>query len=81
MVGPCYRCLGEAEFREKIVADEYQDADPAADEELRTPYLEGDLLDLSAWARDAAACCSCHHSCAESRRHHPVPRSAPSATA
>jgi len=55
MVGPCYRCLGEAEFREKIVASEYQDADPGAEEELRTPYLEGHVLDLSAWARDAAA--------------------------
>ncbi len=55
MVGPCYRCLGEAEFREKIVASEYQDADPGTDEDLRTPYLEGDTLDLSAWARDAAA--------------------------
>lgn len=55
MVGPCYRCLNEAEFRERIVASEYQDADPGADEELRTPYLEGDRLDLSAWARDAAA--------------------------
>ena len=55
MVGPCYRCLNEAEVREKIVASEYQDADRDADEELRTPYLEGDRLDLSAWARDAAA--------------------------
>ncbi len=55
MIGPCYRCLNEAEFRERIVASEYQDADPGADEELRTPYLEGTRLDLSAWARDAAA--------------------------
>lgn len=55
LVGPCYRCLDEAEFHEKIVASEYQDADPGADEELRTPYLEGNQLDLSAWARDAAA--------------------------
>jgi uncharacterized protein len=55
MVGPCYRCLSEASFHEKIVASEYQDADPGAEEELRTPYLEGDRLDLSAWARDAAA--------------------------
>jgi uncharacterized protein len=55
MVGPCYRCLAAAEFHERIVASEYQDADPGAEEELRTPYLEGDRLDLSAWARDAAA--------------------------
>jgi uncharacterized protein len=55
LVGPCYRCLNEAEFREQIVASEYQDADPKADEELRTPYLEGGRLELSAWARDAVA--------------------------
>jgi uncharacterized protein len=55
MVGPCYRCLNEAEFHEQIVASEYQDADPKADEELRTPYLVQGQLDLSAWARDAAA--------------------------
>ncbi|HEY5159847.1 MAG TPA: DUF177 domain-containing protein [Gaiellaceae bacterium] len=55
MVGPCYRCLNEAEFREQIVASEYQGADPKADEELHTPYLVDGQLDLSAWARDAAA--------------------------
>ena len=55
LIGPCYRCLSEAEFREQIVASEYQDAARGADEELRTPYLEGDRLELSAWARDAAA--------------------------
>ncbi|MGC9973907.1 MAG: DUF177 domain-containing protein [Gaiellaceae bacterium] len=55
MIGPCYRCLSEAEFRERIVASEYQDADPNADEELLTPYLERGRLDLSAWARDAVA--------------------------
>ena len=55
LIVPCYRCLSEAEFREQIVASEYQDADRGADEELRTPYLERDRLELSAWARDAAA--------------------------
>jgi uncharacterized protein len=55
MIGPCYRCLSEAEFRERIVASEYQDADRGADEELHTPYLEGTQLELSTWARDAAA--------------------------
>jgi uncharacterized protein len=55
LIGPCYRCLGEAEFRERIVASEYQDADRGADEELRTPYLERNQLELSAWARDAVA--------------------------
>jgi uncharacterized protein len=37
-----------------ISAREYQ-ANSPEDEELRTPYLENDQLDLSAWARDALA--------------------------
>jgi len=53
--GPCYRCLNEAELLQQIAASEYQHADPGADEELRTPYIEGSRLDLSAWARDAIA--------------------------
>ena len=53
--GPCYRCLNEAELHQQISASEYQDADPRADEELRTPYLDDDLLDLTAWARDCIA--------------------------
>lgn len=53
--GPCYRCLNEAELCQQISASEYQDNDPNADEELRTPYLEGSRLDLSACARDAIA--------------------------
>ena len=55
--GPCYRCLNEAELIQKISASEYQDSDAGADadEELRTPYLKGSRLELSAWARDAIA--------------------------
>lgn len=53
--GPCYRCLAEAELTEEIFAREYQDSDPGADEELRTPYLQGERLMLSDWARDAIA--------------------------
>jgi uncharacterized protein len=53
--GPCYRCLEEAELIEQISASEYEDADPDADDELKTPYLEGGRLELSAWARDAIA--------------------------
>ncbi len=50
--GPCYRCLGDAVLEVPIGALEYQAASPD-DEELRTPYLEGDRLDVSGWARDA----------------------------
>ena len=52
--GPCFRCLEDAVLDLPISAREYQANDPE-DEELRTPYLEDDNLDLSAWARDALA--------------------------
>jgi uncharacterized protein len=50
--GPCYRCLGDAVLEVPIHVREYQ-AESADDDELRTPYLENTLLDLSGWARDA----------------------------
>ena len=53
--GPCFRCLEDAVLDVPISAREYQAAAPEADEELLTPYLENDKLDLSAWARDALA--------------------------
>jgi uncharacterized protein len=55
LVGPCVRCLGDAGL--DVAADDrqYQATDPEDDEELRTPYLQDDRLDLSAWARDAVA--------------------------
>src|SRR6266516_5087939 len=52
--GPCYRCLEDAVLELPISAREYQATNPDSDE-LRTPYLEDDRLDLSAWARDAVA--------------------------
>jgi uncharacterized protein len=52
--GPCYRCLGDAVVDLPIDAREYQATNPDSDE-LRTPYLEDDRLDLSAWARDSVA--------------------------
>jgi len=53
--GPCVRGLEDAVLDVPISAREYQAAAPEADEELLTPYLENDKLDLSAWARDALA--------------------------
>jgi DUF177 domain-containing protein len=53
--GPCYRCLGDAVLGVPIAAREYQAANPEGSDELRTPYLADDRLDLSAWARDAVA--------------------------
>jgi DUF177 domain-containing protein len=50
--GPCYRCLSDAVVDVEVAASEYQAENPKSDE-LRTPYLVNDQLDLSAWARDA----------------------------
>ena len=52
--GPCFRCLEDAVLDLPISTREYQ-ATSADDEELLTPYVENDRLDLSAWARDALA--------------------------
>jgi uncharacterized protein len=50
--GPCVRCLTDAVVEEKLDLREYQATSPDSDE-LTTPYLADDRLDLSAWARDA----------------------------
>ena len=50
--GPCYRCLSDAVIDMDVSAREYHATSPESDE-LRTPYLENDQLDLSTWARDA----------------------------
>jgi DUF177 domain-containing protein len=53
LVGPCFRCLTETRVTAGIRGREYQASDPGADDDLRTPYIVDDRLDLSAWARDA----------------------------
>lgn len=53
--GPCMRCLADAAVDVDVDAREYQDADPAAGEELRSEYVVDDQLEVSAWARDAVA--------------------------
>ncbi len=50
--GPCMRCLTDAVVEEELELREYQATSPDSDE-LTTPYLADDRLDLSAWARDA----------------------------
>lgn len=51
--GPCMRCLGGAAMETEADAREvaHEDTD---DEELRSPYVEDDELDLGRWAHDAA---------------------------
>ncbi len=51
--GPCYRCLDDAVLEVPIAAREYQATNPEGSDELKTPYLEADNLDLAAWSRDA----------------------------
>ena len=53
--GPCFRCLDDAVLDVSIHAREYQATRPQGDEELTTPYVENDVVDVSAWARDALA--------------------------
>jgi DUF177 domain-containing protein len=53
--GPCYRCLDDAVLELPISGREYQATNPDGSEELRTPYLRDDNLDLTAWARDILA--------------------------
>ena len=53
--GPCMRCLADAAVERRIRGREYQASSRDADEELRSPYVRDDQLDLSAWARDALA--------------------------
>ncbi len=51
--GPCMRCLQPAEVELRVDAREIDQ--PGEDEELRSPYVRGGVLDLHAWARDALA--------------------------
>jgi len=52
LTGPCVRCLGEARVRLGIDAREVDQAS-SRDEELRSPYVADDRLDLERWANDA----------------------------
>jgi uncharacterized protein len=54
LYGPCQRCLADAVVERAISTQEYQATNPV-DDELHTPYVVDDRLDLSAWARDALA--------------------------
>jgi uncharacterized protein len=51
--GPCMRCLEAAKPRFTIDAREVDQ--PGGGDELDSPYLHGDELDVHAWARDALA--------------------------
>jgi uncharacterized protein len=52
--GPCYRCLQDAVLDLEVGSREYH-ATSDTSEEVQSPYVEDDQLDLSAWARDAVS--------------------------
>jgi uncharacterized protein len=49
--GPCMRCLEPAGHELSIEAREVDQ--PGGGDDLRSPYLDGDELDVGSWARDA----------------------------
>jgi uncharacterized protein len=51
LVGPCMRCLKDAQPQIEVDAREVDR--PGGGEELSSPYLEDEALDLAGWARDA----------------------------
>jgi len=51
--GPCFRCLEDAALDEDLDVREYQAENPDGDEELSSPYVADNRLDLSRWARDS----------------------------
>lgn len=53
LVGPCMRCLSPARPVFEVVAREV--SQPGEGEELESPYVEGGILNLKSWARDALA--------------------------
>jgi uncharacterized protein len=53
--GPCHRCLADAVVEQGLDVREYQAASPGGSEELTTPYVVDNRLDLSQWARDSVA--------------------------
>lgn len=54
VAGPCMRCLAAAENPVEVDAREV-DQPETDDEELRSPYVDGDRLDLGSWAHDSLA--------------------------
>jgi uncharacterized protein len=53
LAGPCMRCLEAAEPEVDVDAREVDQ--PSGGEDLSSPYVQKEVLDLAAWARDALA--------------------------
>ena len=53
LAGPCMRCLEPAS---RVISIDAREVDqPGGGEDLSSPYVDGDELDVHAWARDALA--------------------------
>jgi uncharacterized protein len=55
VAGPCVRCLEGAGMPIEVDAREVEQAGGSEEEGLRSPYMEGDELDVGAWAHDSLA--------------------------
>jgi uncharacterized protein len=53
LTGPCMRCLEPA--APEFTVDAREVSMPGQGEELESPYVENQILDVAAWARDALA--------------------------
>ncbi len=53
LTGPCMRCLEPA--NPTFAVDAREVSQPGESEELSSPYVEGSVIDLHGWARDALA--------------------------
>lgn len=53
LAGPCMRCLADAQPSFEVDAREVWQ--PGGGEELSSPYVDHDVLDVEQWARDALA--------------------------
>jgi DUF177 domain-containing protein len=53
LTGPCVRCLEDAHQRISVESREVDQ--PAGGDDLASPYVDGDVLDVAAWTRDALA--------------------------
>jgi uncharacterized protein len=51
--GPCMRCLSPAAPTFEVLAREI--SQPGEGDEMESPYVQGGVLDLHAWSRDALA--------------------------
>ncbi|HXP29374.1 MAG TPA: DUF177 domain-containing protein [Solirubrobacteraceae bacterium] len=51
--GPCMRCLKDA--RPTFAVDVHEVDRPGEGDELESPYVQDEVLDLAAWTRDALA--------------------------